>query len=75
MLLFTYVFLLLTFIFTLYLIFFSKLLKSYIMNFFLEKRNFVWTAEAYHAGLTAPRRRSIQKQFMTGKFKICLIKF
>lgn len=32
----------------------------------IEKRNFAWTAEAYHAGLQPPRRRSIQKQFMTG---------
>ncbi|GBN17081.1 ATP-dependent DNA helicase Q4 [Araneus ventricosus] len=35
-----------------------------------KKRRFAWTAEAYHAGLPPPRRRSIQKQFMSGKLRI-----
>ncbi|XP_055933732.1 ATP-dependent DNA helicase Q4-like [Argiope bruennichi] len=35
-----------------------------------KKRRFAWTAEAYHAGLAPPRRRSIQKQFMSGKLRI-----
>ncbi|XP_054723854.1 ATP-dependent DNA helicase Q4-like [Uloborus diversus] len=35
-----------------------------------KKRCFAWTVEAYHAGLTAPRRRSIQKQFMSGKLRV-----
>ncbi|XP_029849079.2 ATP-dependent DNA helicase Q4 [Ixodes scapularis] len=29
-----------------------------------------WDAEAYHAGLTSFRRRSIQKKFMTGKLRV-----
>ncbi|KAG8200495.1 hypothetical protein JTE90_000573 [Oedothorax gibbosus] len=37
-----------------------------------KKRNFAWSAEAYHAGLQPPRRRSIQKQFMSGKIRIVI---
>ncbi|GFS79160.1 ATP-dependent DNA helicase Q4 [Nephila pilipes] len=36
------------------------------------KRCFAWTAEAYHAGLPPPRRRSIQKKFMSGKLRIVI---
>ncbi|XP_035226422.1 ATP-dependent DNA helicase Q4-like isoform X2 [Stegodyphus dumicola] len=35
-----------------------------------KKRCFRWTAEAYHAGLPPQRRRSIQKQFMSGKLRV-----
>ncbi|GFY72971.1 ATP-dependent DNA helicase Q4 [Trichonephila inaurata madagascariensis] len=37
-----------------------------------KKRCFAWTAEAYHAGLPPPRRRSIQKKFMSGKLRIVI---
>ncbi|XP_065282832.1 ATP-dependent DNA helicase Q4 isoform X2 [Dermacentor albipictus] len=29
-----------------------------------------WDAEAYHAGMTSFRRRSVQKKFMTGKLRV-----
>ncbi|XP_064481352.1 ATP-dependent DNA helicase Q4-like [Ornithodoros turicata] len=34
------------------------------------KKHPVWDAEAYHAGMTPYRRRSIQKRFMTGKLRV-----
>ncbi|GIY74387.1 ATP-dependent DNA helicase Q4 [Caerostris darwini] len=37
-----------------------------------KKRCFAWTAEAYHAGLLPSRRRSVQKQFMSGKLRIVI---
>ncbi|XP_071036267.1 ATP-dependent DNA helicase Q4 isoform X2 [Parasteatoda tepidariorum] len=37
-----------------------------------KKRCFKWTAEAYHAGLAPPRRRSIQKKFMSGKLRVVI---
>nr|SVE70860.1 EOG090X0OUK [Daphnia similis]SVE71491.1 EOG090X0OUK [Daphnia similis] len=35
-----------------------------------RRRGISWSAEAYHAGLTAARRSSVQKQFISGKMKI-----
>lgn len=35
-----------------------------------RRRGISWSAESYHAGLTAARRISIQKQFMSGKLRI-----
>lgn len=35
-----------------------------------RRRGISWSAEAYHAGMTAARRISVQKQFMSGKLKI-----
>ena len=31
-----------------------------------------WSAEAYHAGLTAARRATVQKQFMAGKLRVVI---
>ena len=35
-----------------------------------KRRGISWSAESYHAGLTAARRSAVQKQFMSGKTKI-----
>jgi len=35
-----------------------------------NRRGISWSAESYHAGLSAARRTSIQKQFMAGKLRI-----
>jgi len=33
-------------------------------------RKLSWNAEPYHAGLSATRRKQVQKAFMSGKFEI-----
>lgn len=30
----------------------------------------IWNAESYHAGLTAGKRRTVQKAFMSGKLRV-----
>ena len=30
----------------------------------------VWTAESYHAGLSAAKRKSVQKDFMSGRLRV-----
>ena len=35
-----------------------------------NRRGISWSAESYHAGLSAARRASIQKQFMASKLRI-----
>lgn len=35
-----------------------------------KKKRPPWDAEAYHAGLSAAKRKSVQKQFMTGKLRV-----
>lgn len=37
---------------------------------YLGKRGISWDAEAYHAGLSAAKRRSVQNGFMSGKLRI-----
>ncbi|GFR90319.1 ATP-dependent DNA helicase Q4 [Elysia marginata] len=32
----------------------------------------VWTAESYHAGLSAAKRKSVQKAFMSGRLRVVI---